>query len=320
MDDKITSKPAHKNKKIMSFKATPLEKYSSLNQLNFLGLKLKVAFNFNLTTPVPFHQAQLSLNLRDSSISQSNPFDFTINNLKRWRLDISTYHTFSDFLTSLSRSRSKKYHSTQKAFYNCGASLSVIEDDWSQHAEEVYHLYSNVAKRHGAQLYDLNFFRTIAKLKEYHLMCLWYQDALIGALVMIDEEPIYHSMLCGLDYEHSQKLRAYSLMHYEIIRLAIEAQKFKTVDIGLTANRLKEIMGYRPVSASLDINAKNFLLKHLLRMLSRFMTATINSDSDRVEWKFVFPRKRKQVVHDDLTNYRLEPTLRSSSSNESDKV
>ena len=45
---------------------------------------------------------------------------------------------------------------------------------------------------------------------------------------MINEEPVFHSMLCGLDYEHSKETRAYSFMHYEIIRLAIEAKKYST--------------------------------------------------------------------------------------------
>lgn len=281
----------------LSFKATLLDKYSSFHKisaLNLIGMKtekfpLKVIFNFNLQTPIPEHtRSHLTFSVCDSDVnSDKKKFDFCIKNLTRWRLDVASYESFPAFLATLSQSRKKKYQQTQKACEEYGATLSVIESDWSQHAETVYNLYFNVAKKYGGVLYDLNFFHQIAKDPKYKLMCVWYKNSIVSALVMIDEEPVFHSMVCALDYEHSQMTRAYSLMHYEIIRLAIEAKKYTTVDIGMTGDRLKAIMGYKPVPVRMEITARNYFIKGILRTASRFFIATMNENA-KVEVKFAW--------------------------------
>lgn len=284
----------------LTFKAVLLKKYSSFHKISILsvmGIKtekpphLKVIFNFNLHTHAPqMTRPHLTMNVCDyDANSPGNKFDFCIGNLTRWRLDITPYKSFSEFLESLSQSRKKKYYQTQNAFQEYGATLSVIEGDWSQYAETVYDLYYNVAKKYGGVLYDLDFFHQIAKDPSYKLMCIWYQGSIVSALVMIDEEPVFHSMICCLDYNHSQKTRAYSLIHYEIIRMAIEAKKYTTVDIGMTGDRLKAIMGYKPVSVRMEVTAQNYFIKGMLRLLSRFFTATINSNG-KLEMKFSWQR------------------------------
>lgn len=281
---------------MIEFSAIPLEKYASLHKisiLSLLGMKTKfspnvvVAFNFNLQTPIQKSpKALLTFHLRDASSSPiPGSSDFCINNLKRWRLDISHYKTFMGYLQKMNSKHYKRYNETQKTFANYGATISLIEDDWSQYAETAHNLYLNVAEKHGTQLYDLNFFRAIAKLKEYKLMCVWYNSTLIAALVIIDEEPIFHSMVCGLDYEHSKKAHVYSQMHYEFIRLAIEANKYTIADIGLTANEAKAMLDFEPVSACMDVSAHNCIIRGFLRLLSRFTTATINSQA-KLELKF----------------------------------
>lgn len=288
--DEITHNP-------ITFKARLLDKYSSFHRistLNLLGMKserfpLKVIFNFNLHTPIPDHtRPHITMSVCDADVTpDKKKFDFCINNLTRWRLDISSYESFDAFLASLSQSRKKKYQQTQKACQEYGATLSVIEGDWSQHAETVFNLYFKVAKKYGGVLYDLDFFHEIAKDPKYQLMCVWYKDAIVSALVMIDEQPVFHSMVCALDYVHSQQTRAYSLIHYEIIRLAIEAKKYTTVDIGMTGDTLKAIMGYKPVPVRMEVTAENYFLKTILRTISRFFSATLDGNG-KLKMKFLW--------------------------------
>lgn len=284
----------------ISFKATLMEKYSSFHQLSILsllGIKtqrspyLTVMFNFNLQTVIPpTARSHIIVNVCDDDIkNDENKADFCINHLTRWRLNISSHESFSSFLESISQSQRKKYYQTQNAFQEHGASISLIEDDWSQHAEKIYELYYNVAKKHGGVLYDKDFFYQIAQQPQYKLMCIWHEKSIISAVVMIDEEPVFHSMVVGLDYDYSQKTRAYSLMHYEIIRYAIDQKKFTIVDIGMTGDKLKAIMGYKPVSVHMQVSSPHFIIRSLLRILSRFFQPTINSDSE-LEMKFSWRR------------------------------
>lgn len=288
---------------MITFNAKPLEKYSSLHTislLTLLGIKSKFSprfsfvLSFNLETPLePNPPAQLTFHVGDSdkSSKNGNP-DFCIAHLIRWRLNISQYSTFTSFLQKMKRKHYLRFTDTQKSFDNYGAKISLIEHDWSQFADTVYQLYSKVAKKHGTQLYDLNFFQSIAKNDGYKLLCVLYNDVLIGALVIVDEQPILHSMCCGLDYDHSKNSRAYSQMHYEFIRLAIESKKYTVADIGITANEAKSMLDFQPISVSMDVWAHNRFLRACLRFLSRFMTATINSKA-RLELSFHLPWKKR---------------------------
>lgn len=272
---------------MIEFTAVPLEKFSSLHTLSLLsllGIKSKHPFfnysvivDFNLQTPPQQNtQAKMTFHLRDFDSSPHVKPDFCITNVNRWRLDISHHSSFVGYLQKMKRKHYTRFDETQKTFANYGAKISVIEEDWSQYAEEVYKLYLNVAERHGKQLYDLNYFRMIAKQSQFKLICAGFEDHLIGALVIVDEQPILHSMCCGLDYNHSKNSHAYAYMHYEFIRLAIESKKFSIADVGITANDAKSMLDFQPVSACMDVIAHRWHLRALLRMVSFFVSATIN--------------------------------------------
>lgn len=276
---------------MLSFKAKPLEKFSSLHFISIpalLGIKSKsssfgvsIAVNFNLATPIkPSPQELMTFHLRDSNTEPAvKNLDFCITNLSRWRLDISSFKSFASYLQKMNRKHYTRFSDTQETFKKYGAKISVIEKDWSEHVDTLYPLYIKVATKHGTQLYDIDWFRAIAKLSDYKLICAWHEDALIGALVLIDEQPIFHSICCGLDYDHSSKSHAYSQLHYEFIRLAIESNKFTIADIGPTANEAKACLDFKPVSCCMDVWAHNRLIRGVLRLLSTFMSATINSQA-----------------------------------------
>ena len=280
------------------FTAIPLHKYSSSHKLSIpslFGFKtsipphLSIAFNFNFQmSPQDLPDVQLTINLRESDSRPDEEADFCIHHLTRWRLPITHCETFEDYLQALKSNHLRNYRKTQRAYEKYGATLSFIEGDWSEHAETVYQLYLNVAKRHGSQLYDLIFFRLIATRAEYKLICAWRQNKLISVLIVVDEKPVYHSMLCGFDYEHSKHIYAYSLLHYELIRIAITATQYTIVEAGITANKAKSMMNFSPVISCMDVRAKNIVLKTMLRFFSYFFSTTIN-EQGKLKLKFAFP-------------------------------
>lgn len=289
---------------MMTFKATPLEKFSSLHKisvLNLLGLKSNCSspsfswvLNSNLYLPIIQNdQAQMTFHFRDSKLNPvAEQCDFSITNLTRWRLDLSHYDTFMHFLQKMNRKHYARYNETKEIFHRYGAKISLIEDDWSQYAETAYKLYMKVAEKHGSQLYDLNFFKAISTNRVYKLMCALHDQKLIGALIIVDEEPVLHSMVCGLDYDHSTRCHAYAQMHYEFIRYGIDLKKYKLADVGITANDAKSNLDFQPISVCLDVYAHNRLVRAFLRFISMFVSATINSKA-RLEMHFHLPRWKK---------------------------
>ncbi len=277
---------------MIAFNAVPLEGYSSLHKLpifKLLGLntritpKISLTFNFNLQLSLQQKpNSQLQLNLRDEQFARPGTVDFSIENIKRWRMAIGEFKSMNDYVASLKSNYKKNYLNTQKAFTAYGATMTFLDSDWSEHVDRVYQLYLNVANRRGAQLYDLDFFRYIAKTQGYHLLCVWHEGVMISMLIVFDEAPVYHSMLVGFDYEHSKHIYAYSLIHYDLIKRAIASGKHQYIDVGITANKAKSMMNFKPVSVSMDVSAKNIVLKYLLRLASLFIRAKINEDSKLV--------------------------------------
>lgn len=287
---------------MISFTAMPLEGYSSLHQLSILKLigisnerfspKVRVIFDFNLQTPSQINsKAILAFRVRDSNpLTKEENAAFCIVNLTRWRIDLSLYESFSYFLQMIKKRHYNRYVETKKTFQDYETKLLLIEGDWSQHAEEFYKLYLNVAKKHGSQLYDLNYFTQIAVMPEYKFMGVWHHDVLVAALILIEEGLTLHSIVCGLDYNHSKKCEAYSWMHYEFIRFAIESKKYTTADVGITANAAKTMLNFEPITCCMDVRAYNFALRAFLRLSSYFVNASIDSNA-KLKIRFKLPRR-----------------------------
>ena len=190
--------------------------------------------------------------------------DFCMAQLNQWELDLTPFKTFDDYLSSLNRKQRCNYQRTEKCFHNMGCSFSEIEGDWSDYADRAYELYNQVASKY-MQIYDRGFFHAIAKLPAYKLICAWQGEKLIGSLVMIEESTVVHSALCGLDYACSKKSFTYSKLHYEFLRLAIRAGRYKIADVGITADQAKKTLGFSPRSAVIDIFVPNSFLSFILR-------------------------------------------------------
>lgn len=277
--------------------ALPLENYSSLHEvspLEFLGWRtfwpnkrMFLQLCCNLHTPLTLDpSAYLTFDVRDADLPPRSPgCCYSISNFNRWRLDISSYHSIDDYLKKSIRWHRCNYAKSKRVFTNYGCHVTVIEEDWTEYVEEAYHLYAMVAQRHGDWLYDIDFFRASAKHPNYKLLCAWLGNEMIGMFVLQEELPTLHSICCGLDYHHSSASYAYSWMHYVLIEYAIEAQKYQTVDVGLTADDSKKTIGFDAVPSRMDIYSKGFLTRGMLRLISLFVTTSI-TPAAKVQFKF----------------------------------
>lgn len=284
-------------------KSIPLENYSSLHELSLTGLlgwEIKrpqnhflVEFNFNLHTPFTIHpEAYLTFHTRDALKPQAAPnCCFTITEFKRWRIEIGSFSSFEDYLSNLKRWHRCNYIKSEKIFKNHGAEWSFIEQDWSNYAEDVYRLYYNVARKHGEKLYDLNFFQTAARRSDYKLVCAWFEGKMIAVFVLQEELPTLHSICCGLDYNHSTESYAYSWLNYAMIERAIEAKKYQSIDIGLTADESKRMIGFEPISAQMDIYSKGKITRNVLHFASSLLTAKITPEG-QLKFGLNYTRKK----------------------------
>lgn len=253
---------------MIAFKALPLNNYASLHKLFYLSM----AFNFSLQSIFQPPKAQMIFNLRDADTTKPANTAISIKNIHRWRMSIAGFKNFDDYLKTLKSNYKKNYLNTCKAALNYGVNITVIDGDWSEHANTVYQLYRNVARRRKSQLYDLKFFQAIAKMPTYQLIAVWHANKMISVLIILDEAPVYHSMLVGFDYEHSRHIYAYSLIHYELIKLAIATQKHTVIDVGITAGTAKAMMNFKPVPVCMDIYVKNRLLRFALRVIGKILS------------------------------------------------
>ncbi|MFA6915084.1 MAG: GNAT family N-acetyltransferase [Parachlamydiales bacterium] len=270
--------------------AIPLEKYSSLHKLSLMGLLgwkyswpqkyFYVQFVFNLHTPLIIDpKAYLVFHTIDEEKASS--FDeccYTISRFKRWRIDISSYSSFDDYIASLIRWHRNVYAKAKRKFTEYGVQPVYIEEDWTTEVQHVYDLYCNVAVKHGNRLYDLTFFEEISNRTDYKLLCCRYDGKIIAMCILQVEEPTLHSICCGFDYNHSSKCYAYSWLNYEIIRMAIESHKYQEIDIGLTADEAKQAIGFNSVSSRMDIYCKGPITRRILKVISHLLKAKISSE------------------------------------------
>jgi predicted N-acyltransferase len=270
----------------------PLDNYSSLQELVPLKLvhwpKFYVQYSFNVHTPLIIHpQAYITLQAREASHPPTHPSCcFSINNLKRWHLDISSFKSFDDYLGNLIRWHRCTYKKSQKLFVGYGCETSFHESDWTELAEMAYRLYANVAQRFGHYLYNLNFFQEIAKRPDYKLLCAWFENRMIGVFVLQEEKSTLHSICCGFDYHHSSASCAYSWMHYVLLNHAIALQKYDHVDIGFSADIAKQSIGFNPYLSRMDIYSKGRMARGLLDLFSRFFCASLTEEQKlKFQWR-----------------------------------
>lgn len=269
---------------------SPLENFSSLHETSLreeIGWKIKwpskhffLQFSFNLHTPLKFHpRAYMIFHTKDADSPKSPDCCFSITHLTRWRLDISSYQSINDYLDASIRWHRCNYAKSKKSFLDYGCEISFIEEDWSEYAERVYGLYDNVAQRYQHRLYNLSYFQEIAKRADYKLVCAWFEGKMIGVFVLQEELPTLHSICAGLDYQHSSASYAYSWMHYALFDRAIAAKKYQNIDVGFNSDEAKKTIGFKPVLSRIDIYSQGKVTRKVLKIFSRFFTATITPEA-----------------------------------------
>lgn len=272
-------------------RVSPLENFSSLHETTLfeqlgwnIPLPLKhffMQYSFNLHTPLTIHpQAYVTLEAKDADVpSTFSHCCFSVTNMIRWRLAISSYKTIDDYLATAARWHRCNYAKSKKNFVEYGCEITFIDKDWSEHAETVYLLYENVAKKYQHTLYNLSFFQEIAKRPDYKLVCAWFEGKMIAVFVLQEELPTLHSILGGLDYQHSSPSYAYSWMHYALFEHVIASQKYQNIDVGFNSDEAKKAIGFTPIPSRIDIYSNGRVTRGILKMFSRMVDATITKDA-----------------------------------------
>lgn len=271
-------------------RAEPLQHYSSLNKLSFFDLihwpfswpkkEFYIQFSFNLHIPLKIDpRSYLTFYMQDAALSSGKGCCYTITDLTRYRLDISSFDTLEDFLSNINSHRRNNYKKSKKTFSNYGASISYVEGNWTSYVPEVYALYANLASRHGNWLYDLHFFEDAARREDYKLLCAWYEGEMIGVSVIQEERKTLHAVCGGFDYHHSSKASAYSWLNFSLIEKAIQNGSYDNVDVGITADESKHAIGYQSIASKIDVYSKGPFTRLFLKFFSLFVKATISSDA-----------------------------------------
>ncbi|MCE5317972.1 MAG: hypothetical protein LLG04_11530 [Parachlamydia sp.] len=129
--------------------ASPLEHYSSLHEMSLLGLDsvwshFFLEFDFNFHTPLHLEpNVYLTFHTLDED-NLPSACCYSMTQLKRWRMDITPYISFDDYLNSLIRWHFCNYVKSEKVFKEYGCKVKLIENDWTHQAEVFYQLYLNI--------------------------------------------------------------------------------------------------------------------------------------------------------------------------------
>ena len=265
--------------------ATPLEKFSSLNEISFAELSgvsfldkhFFIQFSFNLQTPLTIHKlAYLTFEMRDAKeLPSCEKCCYSITDIIRWRLPIEKYKSMESFLKDCKSKQRNQYRKSKKTFFEYGCRTEYQESDWSTLAPQAYKLYCNIAKKHGTKLYDLSFFMKCAKREDYALLTAWFNGEMIAMTVLQKEHKTLHSICGGFDYVHSSPCYAYSWLNYTFIELAI-AGHYSEVDAGITADVAKSNIGYHPVPTRIDIYSKGFFTRSLLSAIAPLIKTSLD--------------------------------------------
>jgi len=302
-------------------KTIPLEYFSILQKvsvLEMLGLnfslpltEFSIQLNMNLQTPLKIDpRAYLIIDAKDEGAPPSSSERcFCLSHLKRWRIDVSPYTSFDDYVNSMARWHRCTLNKSKKNFHAYGCETSYIEGDWSEHADVVAHLYGNVARNYSHCLFNVEYFREVARHPDSILLCAWYNGEMISAFVLHAEGSTLHSISCGLDYKHSSASYTYSWMHYALLNYAIVSKKYKIIDVGFTADEAKQSIGFQSIPSRMDLYSKGKLTRTVLKAFSRCCGATLSSQG---KVKFIKPnglyQPQKDIIVDSSSKDTFRPT------------
>lgn len=277
--------------------AWPLKGHASLNELSllrFIGVpwpkfRAYVQFDFNLYCSNELDpRTTLFFRARKLDAAKAKDSVFSFEPINRWSIDIKGYENFDAFLKAMKRWHRCTYTKSKEMFEKYGGTVTFISGDWSENVDQVYRLYQNVAERNGNQLYDLEFFKRAAKDPDYKLLCGWIDGQMIGVFILVEELPTLHSILCGFNYDYSTKSYAYSWMHYELFRIAMGIKQYETIDVGLSADKAKEHIGFHPTPFRMDLSAHTPISRFVLKTLSLFMVPKVWTDGLMLSFKLSF--------------------------------
>lgn len=165
-----------------------------------------------------------------------------------------------------------------------GVQVRVVED-FSDHLEAIYSLYSQVMDRAPHQLERLNqaFFGELNRNlgTQAPAIILESEGRVLAAAILLTTPGHMTFLLAGIDYSLNQKYQSYHVLVLEVVAQAIRSGA-KCLEMGQTSYALKSRLGGCPVPRYLYLRHRTTLNHRLLQRASGWLFPTVDVPRRRV--------------------------------------
>ena len=191
------------------------------------------------------------------------------------KLDLSPYKTFADYLQhhlNSKRRREIRRQLRRSVERNIAVQTNPIRQVPYTNAE-LYQLVVSVIAHHQLPepWFDMGLFDTLRTVLADNTMLFMgvVEGRLAGFFVGLQDKTALHLVTLGLDYTIAHEHRIYFLLHYEVIRYAID-QCLQTVYLGTTTLDVKRRLGYEVAPRYYFMCSHYWLVDACLRQLTSF--------------------------------------------------
>lgn len=193
-------------------------------------------------------------------------------------LDV-VWTTFDDYLASLPRKRRTDLRrQLNNAQRHGGIKIEQLRPDQVTVPDaDLYRLIDNVAQRYGEKAHVVpSFFSALRTLMPDNstIFLATVDGQLAGVFVGIHDDNSISFPMIGQDHALSREHGIYFLLHFAVIRYAIERQ-LRLINMGLTQLDLKRRLGYQP-------NPRYFIVRSPYRLLDRVLQLALRQLAPRL--------------------------------------
>jgi predicted N-acyltransferase len=175
----------------------------------------------------------------------------------------NSFHSFDDYLLSLTKKRRKVVRNEINKFSKCGANLEVIERPVDE-LETLHKLADNIQEKHNAGFhpYSAEKMKSVFENMKPYLTCIAAKagDEIIGSLSILEKDGFMTTYGLGLDYEKARDNGMYFYMAYYNTIMEMIKRGINSIDFDIYAYKAKERRGCRLVPQYVVIKP----LKHKL--------------------------------------------------------
>lgn len=181
------------------------------------------------------------------------------------RMDVK-WHSLDEYIESMRKAFRRTVVKDRKSAVDIEFD---ILNDFSDVAEEAWHLYNNVLSKAEYIFESLTpeFFKEFAKYEQSRLVTARDRKTgkLIGIELLMCGETVIQDLYTGVDYSFDPSQKLYFNLIYPVIGYAGE-QRFQTLSMGQTAYTFKARLGVKPYPLFIYIKHRNSFLHRIISL------------------------------------------------------